>query len=56
LPAFGVRASADGFVLELPERWLEANPWTRMALKEETQTWAQAGFSFRLKASAAKGR
>jgi exopolyphosphatase/guanosine-5'-triphosphate,3'-diphosphate pyrophosphatase len=57
LPAFSVKSVRDGFLLELPERWLEANPWTRMALREETLIWQQAGISFRARATAAaKGK
>jgi exopolyphosphatase/guanosine-5'-triphosphate,3'-diphosphate pyrophosphatase len=57
LPVFSVKAFGGGFLLELPERWLETNPWTRMALKEETLVWRQAGLTFRVKAIAtAKGR
>jgi exopolyphosphatase/guanosine-5'-triphosphate,3'-diphosphate pyrophosphatase len=57
LPVFGVRMTHDGFLLELPDRWLEANPWTRMALKEEALIWQQVGMTFRAKAvSTVKGR
>jgi exopolyphosphatase/guanosine-5'-triphosphate,3'-diphosphate pyrophosphatase len=49
VPAFDAKAIPDGFLVEFPEHWLAANPWRRMALKEETQVWEQAGLKFRLR-------
>jgi exopolyphosphatase/guanosine-5'-triphosphate,3'-diphosphate pyrophosphatase len=56
IPPFDAQATTDGFLVEFPERWLESNPWRRMALKEETQVWEQAGMKFRLRAISARGK
>ena len=47
LPPLNAKALSDGFQLELPQDWLEANPWTHMALKEEIPIWEQVGIRFR---------
>lgn len=46
LPSLAARALSDGFQLELPQGWLDANPWTHMALKEEVPIWEQVGIRF----------
>ncbi|MDR2637176.1 MAG: exopolyphosphatase [Zoogloeaceae bacterium] len=57
MPVYGIRTSTGGFTLEIPARWLDANPWTSAALAEEAQIWQQAGFAFRIKSVASgKGR
>ncbi|MDR1647433.1 MAG: Ppx/GppA family phosphatase [Zoogloeaceae bacterium] len=52
LPELGVKTLSDGFQLEAPQTWLDANPWTRMALREETEIWAQVGIRLKVKALA----
>ncbi|MDR2164039.1 MAG: exopolyphosphatase [Zoogloeaceae bacterium] len=49
LPSLDVRAITGGFQMEFPPRWLETNPWTRMALREEGAIWAQVGIRFRVR-------
>ena len=58
LPAYNVRASGDdGFILEIPARWLAENPWTMAALEEGVQFWKQVGVTFKVKPiGAAKGK
>lgn len=58
LPAYSVKTSGDdGFILEIPARWLVENPWTTAALEEEAQVWRQAGFAFKVKQiGVAKGK
>ncbi|MDD3483143.1 exopolyphosphatase [Azovibrio restrictus] len=57
LPAYSVKATPDGFQLDLPGRWLESNPWTAAALSEETLVWRRVGLLFRVRSGAqAKGR
>lgn len=57
LPAYSVKATPDGFLLDLPGRWLESNPWTAAALSEEALVWRRVGLLFRVRSGAqAKGR
>jgi exopolyphosphatase/guanosine-5'-triphosphate,3'-diphosphate pyrophosphatase len=57
LPAYRLHAGEDGFILELPARWLDANPWTAAALREETLAWRRVELEFKVKAvSTPKGR
>ncbi|MDR0233418.1 MAG: Ppx/GppA family phosphatase [Zoogloeaceae bacterium] len=55
LPAYVAQASGENFTFEIPARWLESNPWTAAALKEEAQIWRQIGFNFKVK-SVASGK
>ena len=51
LPAYNVAVSGDdGFILEIPARWLAENPWTAAALEEGVQFWKQVGLTFKVKA------
>lgn len=50
LPRYSVQHADEGFTLELPERWLEANPWTAAALNEEALVWRRVGQQLRIKA------
>lgn len=43
LPAWRVKLSDTGFLLELPANWLAKNPWTAAALREEAAVWKQVG-------------
>lgn len=54
LPAWQVKRTEKGFVLELPANWLSANPWTAAALAEETVVWRQIGREFVVRSRAAK--
>jgi exopolyphosphatase/guanosine-5'-triphosphate,3'-diphosphate pyrophosphatase len=58
LPVYSVTlVGDDGFILEIPARWLAENPWTTAALEEEVQIWRQAGFVFKVRqVGAAKGK
>lgn len=51
LPAWLVAESERGFQLDIPERWLEDNPWTTAALNEETLIWKQVGREFQVRPS-----
>jgi len=56
LPAYAVNDAADGFLLELPARWLEDNPWTAAALNEEIMVWRRVGMQLKIKTlGAARG-
>ena len=46
LPAWQVRQSPNGMVLEMPGEWLAENPWTTAALTEEVAVWSQVGRQF----------
>jgi exopolyphosphatase/guanosine-5'-triphosphate,3'-diphosphate pyrophosphatase len=58
LPDYVVKASGDeGFILDIPSRWLAANPWTAAALEEEAQVWRQVGVTFKVRsAGGTKGK
>jgi exopolyphosphatase/guanosine-5'-triphosphate,3'-diphosphate pyrophosphatase len=43
LPAWCVLETEVGFRLDIPDRWLDENPWTTAALSEETIVWKQIG-------------
>lgn len=46
--ALGLRFDGRGFLLELPETWLEQNPLTESALLQEVQYWKNAGLSVQI--------
>ncbi len=52
LPAWRATATANGFQLELPADWLQANPWTAAALGEEAAVWKQTGRDYLVKSRA----
>ena len=54
LPAWRATATANGFQLELPADWLQANPWTAAALGEEAAVWKQTGRDYLVKSRAAR--
>ncbi|MDR1849519.1 MAG: Ppx/GppA family phosphatase [Zoogloeaceae bacterium] len=56
LPTYRVQANDEGFLLEIPARWLTANPWTAAALAEEAQIWRRVGFNFKVKSLASGKR
>lgn len=49
LPAWRVKLSGTGFLLELPPEWLAENPWTAAALVEEATVWRQIGREYQVK-------
>ena len=49
LPAWRVRPHGLGFQLELPAEWLDENPWTAAALRDESTVWRQAGRDYVVK-------
>lgn len=54
LPAWQVKASPNGYQVDLPADWLAANPWTAAALSEETLAWRQIGRDYVVKAKASR--
>ncbi len=54
LPAWRVKRSGNGFLLELPADWLAANPWTAAAFGEEAQVWKQVGRDYVVKSKASR--
>jgi len=52
LPAWRATATANGFQLDLPAEWLQANPWTAAALAEEAAVWKQIGREYFVKSRA----
>jgi exopolyphosphatase/guanosine-5'-triphosphate,3'-diphosphate pyrophosphatase len=52
LPAWRATATANGFQLDLPAEWLQANPWTAAALGEEAAVWKQIGREYFVKSRA----
>ncbi|HEX5675140.1 MAG TPA: exopolyphosphatase, partial [Azonexus sp.] len=52
LPAWRATATANGFQLDLPAEWLQANPWTAAALGEEAAVWKQIGREYLVKGRA----
>lgn len=54
LPAWRVKALANGFQLEVPADWLSANPWTAAALGEEAAVWRQSGRDYIVKSRTAR--
>ncbi len=48
LPALRVSGDAAGFVLGLPQAWLEENPLSAAALEAETDRWKSVGTRFAL--------
>lgn len=54
LPAWRATATPNGFQLDLPADWLQANPWTAAALTEEAAVWKQTGRDYLVKSRAAR--
>ena len=50
-PELQVRENVNGFTLQLPAAWLEENPLTMGALKDESAIWDEAGFGLKIRAS-----
>ena len=48
-PPLLVKASASGFLIEMPAKWLQENPLTAGALAEEAQSWEKVGWQLRLR-------
>jgi exopolyphosphatase/guanosine-5'-triphosphate,3'-diphosphate pyrophosphatase len=49
LPAWRVKGSDTGFMVELPGDWLDENPWTAAALNEEANVWRLIGREYVVK-------
>jgi exopolyphosphatase/guanosine-5'-triphosphate,3'-diphosphate pyrophosphatase len=49
-PQLQARETVNGFTLQLPASWLEENPMTAAALRDELIVWAEAGFRLRIRA------
>ena len=49
LPAWRVKLTATGFLVDVPADWLAANPWTTAALGEEAVVWKQIGRGYVVK-------
>lgn len=49
IPSWRVSHNGNGFVVELPAAWLQANPWTAAAFGEEASVWRQLGREYTLK-------
>ena len=50
-PQLQARETVNGFTLQLPARWLEENPMTAAALRDELIVWEEAGFRLRIRAA-----
>lgn len=50
-PELQARESVNGFTLQLPAEWLDANPMTAAALHDESVVWDEAGFRLRIRAT-----
>ncbi|MDR0380147.1 MAG: exopolyphosphatase [Candidatus Accumulibacter sp.] len=51
LPPLRVKQSSAGFQVELPARWLQANPLVTGALTDESLAWQRVGWEFRVRRS-----
>ena len=49
LPAFRIKASGEGFAVDLPHDWLESRPLTEVALNDEIVAWQRIGLNLRVK-------
>jgi exopolyphosphatase/guanosine-5'-triphosphate,3'-diphosphate pyrophosphatase len=54
LPAWQVKASGNGFLVELPAGWLQENPWTAAAVGEEAAVWRQIGRHYTVRSRSAR--
>ncbi len=54
LPAWRVTTLPNGYQLELPHDWLNANTWTAAALVEEAAIWKLIGHDYIVKSKAAR--
>ena len=50
-PEFQARETVNGFSLQLPAAWLDENPMTAAALRDESAVWEEAGFRLRIRAT-----
>ena len=50
-PELQARETVNGFTLQLPSVWLDANPMTAAALHDESAVWDEAGFRLRIRAT-----
>jgi exopolyphosphatase/guanosine-5'-triphosphate,3'-diphosphate pyrophosphatase len=51
VPDLQATETANGFTIQLPAAWLDDNPMTMAALRDETAIWAEAGFRLRIRAT-----
>ena len=51
VPELQASETVNGFTLQLPALWLEDNPMTMAALRDETAIWEEAGFRLRIRAT-----
>ena len=50
IPALSVHGDGAGFVVDVPDEWLEASPLTAAALEDEERQWAGVGKGLRVRA------
>ena len=50
-PDLQARETVNGFTLQLPAAWLDENPMTAAALRDESEVWEEAGFRLRIRAT-----
>lgn len=50
-PELQARETVNGFTLQLPATWLDENPMTAAALRDESAVWEEAGFRLRIRAT-----
>ena len=50
-PELQARETVNGFTLQLPAAWLDENPMTAAALRDESAVWEEAGFRLRIRAT-----
>jgi exopolyphosphatase/guanosine-5'-triphosphate,3'-diphosphate pyrophosphatase len=51
VPDLHATETVNGFTIQIPATWLDDNPMTMAALRDETAIWAEAGFRLRIRAT-----
>lgn len=51
VPQIQASESVNGFTVQIPALWLDENPMTMAALRDETAIWEEAGFRLRIRAT-----
>jgi exopolyphosphatase / guanosine-5'-triphosphate,3'-diphosphate pyrophosphatase len=51
VPDLQATETVNGFTIQIPATWLDDNPMTMAALRDETAIWAEAGFRLRIRAT-----
>ncbi len=51
VPQIQASETVNGFTVQIPALWLDENPMTMAALRDETAIWEEAGFRLRIRAT-----